>query len=451
MNKESLSILGGGLIGSLWAIYLRKLGYPVQVFDKRPDTSQAKEIEGGRSINMALSFRGLKSLEKVGLKDKILPLAIPMYGREVHDEQGNTQFMPYGQANQAIYSISRGKFNLLLSEEASRLGATFHFRHKFKSIDFASSQLTFETPTGLQKTEGGIVFGADGAYSALRLAMQKQARFNLTQEYISHGYKELSIPPLANGDFALSPNALHIWPRGSFMLIALPNPDHSFTCTLFLPFDGEGQSFSQLHDEKSLLQFFQTYFKDALPLMPQLTQEFFTNPTSSLINISCYPWAKGKSLLLGDASHAMVPFYGQGMNSGFEDCFELHAAIEGAKPDQWELIFQEFQETRKPNTDAMCTLAMENFVEMRDHVADPRFVLRKKIESLLHEAYPTRWVPLYTMVTFSDLPYREAYRRGKLQEKVMDEVMADPLIVQNWKQLHLEGILTKLQQLDRSR
>lgn len=441
MQTKKITILGAGLIGSLLAIFLRRKGLEVQVFDKRPDSSKAKEIEGGRSINMALSFRGLKSLEKVGLKEKILPLAIPMYGREIHEKDGSTTFLPYGKTNQAIYSISRGKFNLLLTEEATRLGSTISYNYKFKDIDFANNTLTFESPSGIQKIEGGIVFGADGAYSALRLAMQKQARFNFKQEYLSHGYKELTIPALPNGEFAMAPNALHIWPRGSFMLIALPNPDRSFTCTLFLPFEGPANSFEQLQEEKSVLNFFETHFKDALQWMPDLLREFFTNPTSSLINVSCSPWVKGNALLLGDASHAMAPFYGQGMNSGFEDCYLLDHLLDQQDPENWEMILHQFQKARKPDTDAMCTLAMENFVEMRDHVADPNFLLRKKIEGLLQEAYPEEWIPLYSMVTFSDIPYAEAYRRGKIQEKIMDQVMDDPLIAQNWSTLNLKNIV----------
>jgi kynurenine 3-monooxygenase len=445
MQTKKITILGAGLIGSLLAIFLRRKGLEVHVFEKRPDSSKAKEIEGGRSINMALSFRGLKSLEKVGLKEKILPLAIPMYGREIHEKDGSTTFLPYGKTNQAIYSISRGKFNLLLTEEATRLGSVISYNHKFKDIDFPSNTLTFESPSGIQKIEGGIVFGTDGAYSALRLAMQKQARFNFKQEYLSHGYKELTIPALPNGEFAMAPNALHIWPRGSFMLIALPNPDRSFTCTLFLPFEGPTNSFEQLQEEKSVLNFFDTHFKDALQWMPDLLSEFFTNPTASLINVNCSPWVKGNAILLGDASHAMAPFYGQGMNSGFEDCYLLNELLDLQDPENWEMTLHQFQEARKPDTDAMCTLAMENFVEMRDHVADPNFLLRKKIEGLLHEAHPEEWIPLYSMVTFSDIPYAEAYQRGKVQEKIMDQVMADPLIAQTWSTLNLKDIVDQLQ------
>ena len=445
MQTNSITILGAGLIGSLLAIFLRRQGLDVEVFDKRPDTANAPEIEGGRSINMALSFRGLKSLEQVGLKEKVLELAIPMYGRKIHDEHGATSFQPYGTSNQAIYSISRGKFNLLLTEEALRLEAKVQYNHKFKGIQFETGDLTFDTPSGTQTKPSQVVLGADGAYSSLRMAMQKQGRFNYKQAYLSHGYKELSIPATAAGDFAMDPNALHIWPRGKFMLIALPNPDRSFTCTLFLPFEGSATSFERIKDAQDLDSVFRTYFDDAYQLMPDLKNEFFRNPASPLINVECYPWVQGKALLLGDASHAMVPFYGQGMNSGFEDCYLLNQLVQKYGANSWNLVFEKFQKSRKPDTDAMCTLAMENFVEMRDLVADPKFLIRKKIEARLHEAFPDDWIPLYSMVTFTDIPYAEAYAQGKLQEAIMDQVMADPLISQTWNLLDLEEILQHME------
>jgi kynurenine 3-monooxygenase len=274
--------------------------------------------------------------------------------------------------------------------------------------------------------------------------MLKQVRFNFKQEYISHGYKELSIPPTESGEFAMDPNALHIWPRGSFMLIALPNPDKSFTCTLFLPFEGGRVSFENIRDKKDLKGVFQTYFDDAYHLMPQLDEQYFTNPTSALIDIECYPWMLNKALLIGDASHAMVPFYGQGMNCGFEDCYILDSLIEKLGTTTWELVFAKFQKIRKPDTDAISQLAMENFEEMKEQVADPKFVIRKKIEAKLHSLYPKDWIPLYTMVTFSDMPYSEAYILGKLQEKIMDRVMSDPLITENWDKMDYEDIINQL-------
>lgn len=445
MKKEEITVLGAGLIGSLISIFLKKQGLDVHVYDKRPDMRKSQYYEGGRSINMALSHRGWKSLEQVGLRDLVLPLAIPMYGRRIHDEHGGTSFMPYGLEGQAIYSISRGKFNQLLMEEAKRLGAQIHFEHKCEEVDFRDQKITFSTPSGAKQKLAPVIIGADGAYSSLRMSMQKQVRFNYKQEYISHGYKELTIPATADGEFAMDPNALHIWPRGKFMLIALPNPDKSFTCTLFLPFEGTKVCFDKINDEDDLETVFQSYFYDAYELMPDLKTEFFKNPTSALINIECYPWVQGHSLLLGDASHAMVPFYGQGMNCGFEDCYILNQLIDKYGHNSWDLVFEKFQKKRKPDTDAICRLAMENFIEMRDSVADPKFVIRKKIESKLHELYPNEWIPLYSMVTFSDMGYSEAYAQGKLQEAIMDQVMADPLITENWDRLDYEDIINKME------
>jgi kynurenine 3-monooxygenase len=274
--------------------------------------------------------------------------------------------------------------------------------------------------------------------------MLKQVRFNYKQEYITHGYKELSIPPTEDGEFAMDPNALHIWPRGSFMLIALPNPNKSFTCTLFLPFDGERVCFENIRDEKDVTSIFETYFDDAFKIMPNLKEEYFKNPTSALINIECYPWMLKSALLIGDASHAMVPFYGQGMNCGFEDCFILDELVGKFGTNAWELVFAKFQKKRKKDTDAICQLAMENFEEMRNEVSDPKFLIRKKIEAKLHSLYPKDWIPLYTMVTFSNIPYSEAYAQGKLQEKIMDKVMSSPLISQNWDKLDYEDILYQM-------
>jgi kynurenine 3-monooxygenase len=445
MKKNEISVLGAGLIGSLLSIYLKKRGLDVNLYEKRADNRKGEYSEEGRSINMALSDRGWKALEKTGLKEKVLPLTIPMYGRKIHDEHGKTTFIPYGNENQAIYSISRGKFNQLLVDEAELLGVKLNFEHKCEEVDLRFNHLTFSTPDGTtEKLESNVIIGSDGAYSSLRNAMLKQVRFNYRQEYISHGYKELTIPATAEGEFAMDPNALHIWPRGSFMLIALPNPDKSFTCTLFLPFDGERVCFEIIRDKKDVESIFKTYFDDAFDMMPNLTEQFFNNPTGSLINLECYPWMLNKALLIGDASHAMVPFYGQGMNSGFEDVFILDELIGKLGTNAWELVFAKFQKIRKPDTDAICRLAMENFEEMRNQVADPKFLIRKRIEAKLHALYPKDWIPLYTMITFSHIPYSEAYTQGKLQDKVMNKVMSDPLITQNWDKLDYEDIIYQM-------
>lgn len=445
MKKNEISILGSGLIGSLLSIYLKKRGLDVHIYEKRADNRKGKYQEEGRSINMALSDRGWKALEDLGLTEKVKPLTIPMYGRKIHDEHGKTSFIPYGKEGQAIYSISRGKFNQLLMEEAEAAGVQIHFEHKIEDVNLHAHTLLVSNPEHKnQSIQSEVIIGSDGAYSALRNAMLKQVRFDFKQEYISHGYKELTIPATEEGEFAMDPNALHIWPRGSFMLIALPNPDKSFTCTLFLPFDGKRVCFENIRDEKDIEGVFKTYFDDAYQVMPQLKKEYFNNPTSALINIECFPWMQQKALLIGDASHAMVPFYGQGMNCGFEDCYILDKLISKFGTNAWELVFAKFQKVRKPDTDAICQLAMDNFEEMKNVVSDPKFQIRKKIEARLHELYPLDWIPLYTMVTFSDIPYSEAYAQGKLQESIMDKVMADPLITQNWNKLDYEDIIDQL-------
>ncbi len=415
-KKQHISILGAGLVGSLLSIFLAKRGYQVTIFERRPDMRKAGAI-GGRSINLALSHRGLKALDRVGLKEKIQESCIPMPGRMIHDLKGNLDFQPYGKEGQYINSVSRGGLNWLLMDQAEEHGVEIRFDHRCIDVDFESATATFDNG---QSVSSDFLFGGDGAFSALRGAMQKTDRFNFSQEYISAGYKELTMPPTAEGDFAIDPGALHIWPRGEYMLIALPNLDKSFTCTLFFPFEGE-ISFDSIKTEADVETFFNDKFKDAVPLLPNLKEEFFENPTSSLITVRCSPWVKGNTALIGDAAHAIVPFYGQGMNSGFEDCYvfdqllEKHGEINDA-------LLQEYQDLRIPDGNAIADLALYNFIEMRDKVADKRFVAQKQVEKKLHELYPDKWIPLYTMVTFSDLRYSEAIARGKKQQEIMDEV-----------------------------
>lgn len=444
--KNQISILGAGLIGSLLGIYLKKKGLDTSIYEKRPDWRQNQTSSAGRSINMALSYRGWKALEKAGIKDKVVPFTIPMYGRRIHDEHGSTYCQPYGKDNEAIYSISRNTLNGILLDEAEKAGVTMFFEHTVEDVDVHRNKVTFSLPNEQEKhLKDSIIIGADGAFSALRNAMQRQTRFNFSQQFISHGYKELTIPATTEGEFAMDPNALHIWPRGNFMLIALPNIDKSFTCTLFLPFEDANVSFDKIRDHLDVIHVFQTYFNDAYQLMPDLTAEFARNPTASLVNTECYPWTANNCMLIGDAAHAMVPFYGQGMNCGFEDCYVLDGLIGKYGTFSWELVFEKFQKTRKPDTDAICQLAMDNFKEMSDSVADPKFLIRKKIEAKLHEMFPHEWVPQYSMVTFSDIKYSEAYAQGKLQAAVLDKVMKDPFIAQKWKDLDYHAILNKVE------
>ena len=443
MQSKQISVVGAGLVGCLASIYLAKRGYKVSVFERRPDVRQ-ESVDMGRSINLALSNRGLRALEEIGAAEKVRQIAIPMHGRMIHAIDKTMTFQPYGKDGQFINSISRRNLNILLLEIAEQYGVKFNFGHRALHADFDSTSLKFESANGaMHKSFDGIV-GADGAFSALRHDMQFTDRYDFCQDYIDHGYKEFQIPAGKGGQFLLETNALHIWPRESFMLIALPNPNGTFTCTLFFPFEGE-LSFKSLSSNENILDFFATYFPDALPLMPDLLEDFKINPTSSLVTIKCYPWVRKKTLLIGDAAHAIVPFYGQGMNAGFEDCRILNAMLDYCD-DNWEKAISNFQQERKKDTDAIAELALDNFIEMRDLVADKEFLLRKKIESKLHSLYPERWIPLYSMVTFhTDVRYSEAQRIGARQKAIMDEVMKMQDIESTWEHLNFEQLARSLQ------
>ncbi len=441
-STKSVTIAGAGLVGSLIGIYLARRGYKVEIFEKRPDMRQ-KGMEGGRSINLALSNRGWWPLKEVGLENQVQDMIIPMAGRAMHDSSGDLTFQPYGKEGQAINSISRGGLNALLMTEAEKAGAVIHFNCTIEHIDFDQSTISCVKDGKPMMHLSDVIIGSDGAFSVVRKFMQITDRFNYSQHYIEHGYKELSIPAGKNGEFLLDKNALHIWPRGNYMLIALPNKDASFTCTLFLAFEGE-RSFSQLKTDDDILNFFRQDFPDAFERMPTLLEDFHHNPTSSLVTVRCYPWVKNKTLLIGDASHAIVPFYGQGMNSGFEDCRVLNALLD-KHGDNWDKVLPEFQKERKPDADAISHLALSNFIEMRDLVGDENFLLRKKIEARLYELYPEEWIPLYSMVTFKEeLRYSEALRQGETQQRIMDEVMRSPDIHERWMDLDFRSIADRL-------
>lgn len=437
-QHKSITILGAGLVGSLLSIFLAKKGYDVTIYERRSDMRKAGAI-GGRSINLALSHRGLKALNAVGLQEKVQDNCIPMPGRMIHDLTGNLDFQPYGKEGQFINSVSRGGLNELLVNEAEALGVKVVFEHRCIDIDFTSASASFDNGKTIS---ADFLFGADGAFSSLRSAMQKTDRFNYRQEYITAGYKELSMPPTADGDFALDPGALHIWPRGEYMLIALPNLDKSFTCTLFFPFEGP-ISFDALKTEADVTAFFNDKFKDAAPHIPTLEKEFFENPTSSLITVRCSPWVKEKTALIGDSAHAIVPFYGQGMNSGFEDCYVFNQLLE-KHGEINDALLEEYQTLRIPDGNAIADLALYNFIEMRDKVADSRFILQKKIEKKLNQQYPDKWVPLYSMTTFSDFRYSEAWALGRKQQAIMDKVLDQPGIEENWEELDIETIINQL-------
>lgn len=440
-----IGIIGAGLVGSLLAIYLSKRGYRISVFERREDPRR-NEIDEGRSINLALSTRGIKALEEVGLAEPIRKVAIPMHGRIMHDITGSLTFQPYGKHGQFINSISRAALNNILITKAEEHGVRFFFGFRCTQVSLKETSATFQTSDGSSITKAfDLLSGADGVFSAVRGAMQVTDRFNYSQHYLEHGYKELHIPADKTGNFVMEKNALHIWPRESFMMIALPNPDGTFTCTLFFPFHGKF-SFEALHTDENVLRFFKETFPDATTHMPHLLEDFKANPTSSLVTIKCFPWTRHNTFLVGDAAHGIVPFYGQGMNAGFEDCRILNQLLE-AHDDNWSKVLPAFQEGRKKDSDAIAELAFDNFVEMRDHVADPEFLLRKKIEARLYELYPEKWIPLYSMVTFHDnIPYSQAYELGKKQEKIMDRVMKRQGISTHWQELDFKQIADELLQ-----
>lgn len=442
-RSKHIGIIGAGLVGSLLSIYLAKRGYRVSVFERRQDIRK-NEFDEGRSINLALSTRGLRALKEVGLAEEIKQMAIPMHGRMMHGQDGELTFLAYGKQGQFINSISRSGLNEILINKAEQTNVAFYFNHHCTKVNLEETAVTFEQAGQANQTiTFDHVVGADGAFSAVRSAMQITERYDYSQRYLEHGYKELRIPSTLTGDFVMDKNTLHIWPRESFMLIALPNPDGSFTCTLFLPHEGP-VSFGALSDDQQLLSFFNDAFPDAVKYMPDLCNDYHANPTGSLVTIQCFPWLRNKTSLIGDAAHAIVPFYGQGMNAGFEDCRIFNQLLDEYN-DQWELALNAFQSQRKEDADAIAQLAIDNFIEMRDLVADPEFLLRKKIEARLHERYPERWIPLYSMVTFNDnMRYSQAWRKGQKQEKIMDEVMKTPDIASRWQDLDFRAIVERL-------
>lgn len=438
---ENVAIIGAGLVGSLQAIFMAKKGFKVDVYERRPDMRKAK-ISAGRSINLALSNRGWKALEAAGVNEAVEKIAIPMYGRVMHDVEGNLTHQAYGKEGEAIYSVSRGGLNKLLMEQAEAFeNVDFHFNMSCQDVNLESNELEFLNESGqtiLVKPDR--IFATDGAFSAIRSRLMKTDRFNYNQFYLDHGYKELYIPPAADGGYLIDKNALHIWPRGNYMLIALANEDGSFTCTLFFPFEGE-KSFESLKTKDDVEVFFKSIFPDAVDLMPTLIEDYFTNPTSSLVTVRCSPWNyKDRIILMGDASHAIVPFYGQGMNSGFEDCTVFNDIFESSKGN-WEKSFKAFSDNRKADADAISELAIQNFTEMRDLVSDPDFLLRKKIEKKIYDKHPDKWMPQYSQVTFSHIPYSEALNVGNKQRKIMDKVMETDNIHDIWDSEKVEKMI----------
>ncbi len=422
-KHQQVTLIGAGLSGPLLAILLRQRGFAVEIYERRADRRKVR-VSAGRSINLAISTRGIHALRQAGLWDRMQGIIVPMKGRMMHSVTAELTFQPYGKnESEVINSISRAELNLALVNAAEEHGAAIHFNQRCVGYDLRSHSLRLrdeETRAEWTK-EAGVVIACDGSASSIRTEMLKMNRFDFSQQHLGHGYKELTIPAGALGEHQLETNALHIWPRGNLMLIALPNIDGTFACILFLPFEG-ADSFASLSAPQRVIEFFRDRFPDALRLMPGLAENYLANPTGAMVTIKCSPWhMEGKALLLGDAAHAIVPFFGQGINCGFEDGTVLIQLLDRYNAD-WEGVFSEFERERKVNTDAIADMAVENFVEMRDRVGDSRFLLRKKVELMLEEQFPKRFVPKYSMVTFHRVPYSVAFARGVVQDQILAQL-----------------------------
>src|SRR5437773_3090097 len=413
-------LIGSGLAGGLLGAYLGRRGYDVDLYERRADPREGN-IVGGRSINLAVSTRGIHALEQLGIADDVLRHAIPMRGRMIHDKSGTLHFATYDvDPKKCINSIGRAALNTTVIEAAQRYpNVHVYFTHKCTEVDLDSAVAHFETVNEAVTARGDAIIGVDGAFSAVRNSMQLEiANFQYYESYLAHGYKELTIPPGPGGSGQMERNRLHTWPRKSFMMIALPNPDGSFTCTLFWEFEGP-RSFATTKSDDEVCDFFREEFPDAVPLMPNLLEDFKTNPTGSLVTIRCAPWFyRDKVCLVGDAAHAVVPFYGQGMNAAFEDCVVLDECL-AEFPQDRHRAFAEYFQRRKVNADALADLALGNFIEMRDKTASKTFRAKKKLDHFLEAALPGIYLPLYTMVTFTRIPYAEAARRARLQDRIV--------------------------------
>lgn len=419
-EKPVMTIMGAGLSGALLASRLADLGYRVDLYERRPDPRRAG-ADSGRSINLALSTRGLAALHEIGLESEVMRLAIPMRGRMIHPVSGELAYQQYGvTGREAINSISRSGLNMALLDAAERRpGVRIVFNQRCVNVDFERriAEVQDESTREVMSVPYEVLLGADGAFSAVRSAMQRRDRFDYQQSYLTHAYKELSIPPTEGGGHRLEKHALHIWPRRSYMMIALPNLDGSFTCTLFAPYDGP-DGVGALESDDDIRAYVRERFPDALEHMPTLEEDYRANPTSSLATVRCFPWRVGGSaVLLGDAAHAVVPFYGQGMNASFEDVSVLGECLQ--RYDDVEGAFGEYERRRKPNADAIAQLALDNFVEMRDHAGSPAFRRRKRLENLVARLLPRWYTPLYTMVSFTTIPYAEAVARARAQDQAV--------------------------------
>ena len=456
MSKEdNILIIGAGLCGSLLALRLAQRGYKVEVYESRPDLRKV-DVSAGRSINLALSDRGLKALRLCGMEEKAKKICIPMYGRLMHDKTGNTFSSNYsGREGEYINSISRGDLNAILLDEAEKhQNVTIHFNKKCKKVDIDNTVAHFKDYKTKEEftVDATVIFGADGAGSSLRKSYitERKFLFSYAQNYLNHGYKELEIPADNNKKHQISKHHLHIWPRGDFMLIALPNLDGSFTVTLFLSYDEGEYNFNNLQSESQITAFFEKEFPDALALIPNIKEEFVNNPTGALGTIKCTPWSyKNKTLLIGDAAHAIVPFYGQGMNASFEDVLVFDTIL-NKNLESWKAVFKAYQKERKKDTDAIADLAIDNFYEMRDHVANPLFKEKRKIEMAFEKAFPNQYSSKYSLVTFNEnIGYNTAMKKGRAQDKALLNLIADKKIatsLDDMTEKELENLFEKVKE-----
>jgi kynurenine 3-monooxygenase len=442
---ETIFVVGAGLVGSVWSIYLARMGYDVHLFDRFPDFRNAK-ASAGRSINLTVCDRGFASLDRIGAGDLVRSISVPCYGRVVHGADGSLELQPYSNQREAIHSVSRNELNrALLAMALEQPSLRCHFEHKCLEVDLDGPTVTFKDMRSgeIAHRKADRLFGADGAHSSVRLRMQRATRFNIQQEYLDQGYKELNVPPSPSGDWVLEANAIHIWPRGRYMLIGFPNVDRSFTFSLHMPYEGS-PSFASIRTPEDLLALFHESFPDALPLIPNLIEDFFRRPKASMVTIRCFPWTyRDKVALVGDAAHAMVPSYGQGANSGFEDCSVLADCLTSSGGN-WRQAFSRYENLRKPNADAMGELALEHFHELRDFVGDPEFLLRKRIERRINELFPDRYAPLYSLISFSSVPYVEALRRDREQRVLVDRVRDLPGIRERLDTDEIRGVIEDL-------
>lgn len=419
--RPPVTLLGAGLAGSLLAVSLARRGHAVTVYERLPDMRR-HDLPAGRSINLALAHRGIRPLKAVGLFDRVEKLLIPMRGRMLHDKAGATSLSPYGRTpTEVIHSVSRPGLNMLLMDAAEEAGVRLHFGQKVEDVDFDTGKVRLvEEATGRKHAvQAATLIATDGGGSAVRQAFAKRRGVRVVEDILPHAYKELTIPAAAGGGHRMEKHALHIWPRGGYMLIALPNLDGSFTVTLFLARAGD-PGFDKLEQPEGLKRFFAAEFPDALALIPDLERDFYAHPMGLMGTVHAASWHdRGRVLLLGDAAHAIVPFHGQGMNCAFEDCLVLDECL-ARHGDDWDAVFTEFERRRRPDAEAIAAMALENYVEMRDAVRDPRFQLQKQLGFLLEERHPGTFVPRYSMVMFHHLPYAEARSRGEIQQRILD-------------------------------